>query len=167
MYLGRTAVLLDAAGFAYARIFDITIVDSEGVEYQPDEAVDVKVELMDSAEAGENYTVVHFGEEPEMLSSETTGNSVSFSADAFSAYAIVEGPEPIPVGWEKLQSQEEFDSLRADGLYIGHFVNGYYFTNSTYNVNTSRTGILKTQPESSVPPEGAAKFFFEKVGEDT
>ena len=166
-YLSSTAALMNAAGFGYARIFDITIVDKEGAEQQPEKAVDVKVELLGSENNGESFSVVHFGEEPELLSAETEGNTVSFKATGFSAYAIVTDLEPIPDGWTKVTTQEDFDAFRSEGLYIGHFTDGHYFTNTTYRPKTNRTGILKTQPENPVPPDSAVRFYFNKIGDNT
>ena len=166
-YLSSTAALMNAAGFGYARIFDITIVDKEGAEQQPEKAVDVKVELLGSENNGESFSVVHFGEEPELLSAETEGNTVSFKATGFSAYAIVTGLEPIPEDWTKVTTQEDFDTFRSEGLYIGHFTDGHYFTNTTYVPKTGRTGILKTQPENPVPPDSAVRFYFNKIGDNT
>ena len=160
-YLGRTAVLMKAVGFGYARIFDITIVDGRAKERQPAKAVDVKVEMIGLRSAAEEYTVVHFGEQPEPVSAKTEGNVVSFSAESFSAYAIVDAPDPIPVEWEQIETIEDFDALLGQALYIGH-PSGYYFTNEIYRVNNTRTGILKTTPPSSVPPSDAAPYFFEK-----
>ena len=116
-YLGRTAVLMKAVGFGYARIFDITIVDGRAKERQPAKAVDVKVEMIGLRSAAEEYTVVHFGEQPEPVSAKTEGNVVSFSAESFSAYAIVDAPDPIPVEWEQIETIEDFDALLGQALY--------------------------------------------------
>ncbi|MBR0308942.1 MAG: hypothetical protein IJH92_08625 [Mogibacterium sp.] len=83
------AVGADKLDFAY--IFDVTIVDGKGNEYQPDENVDVKVELLDEDDAAGDLEVVHFDAErnPEVLESESEDAAVSFSTDGFSVYAVV------------------------------------------------------------------------------
>ena len=108
-YLGRTAVAMNAAGFDYARIFDISIVDGAGNKVQPTVPVQVSIELLGAESVEEDYSVVHFAplntqegsdeyaDMPELLDSETKGNTVIFATSGFSAYAIVQGPDAIVV----------------------------------------------------------------------
>ena len=160
-YIGRAAVLMGAAGFGYARVFDISLTGPDGAELQPAAPVQVTAELAD-AEAG-SFSVVHFGgpaEQPERMTAETDGGAVTFRTEGFSAYAIVQGPADVPMGWTTVKSLEEFTARAAQGLYVGH-PNGYYFRNTTYRVNnTSRTGILKTTPPASYPPEETASLYY-------
>ena len=100
-YLGRAAVSMNAGGFAYGRVFDISILDGEGRKVQPDVPVDVTVELIDAADPNTDFSVIHFDEEAgktELIDAESDSNTVHFSAGSFSAYAIVQGPEAIPLG---------------------------------------------------------------------
>lgn len=163
-YLGRTAVLMNAAGFAYSRVFDISLVNGAGEDVQPNAAVQVSVTLLDAENTDDSFTVVHFGEdEPEELSSQTDGNRVRFAADGFSAYAIVQGPDAVPLGWSNVKSISEVKELSAlgEGFYIGH-TSGYYLKD-TLTVDSKRTGITKTKPASTVPPADAAMYYFEPV----
>ncbi|MBQ6360656.1 MAG: VWA domain-containing protein, partial [Lachnospiraceae bacterium] len=87
---------VEEGNISYARFFDITIVDRDGNEIQPKEAVDVKIELADLQENIEDDDeaepqVLHFGEgdEPEMVGSELDGDEVSFAAEGFSVYGVV------------------------------------------------------------------------------
>lgn len=94
-YLSRTAETLgqETDALSYARFFDIKIVkDNEIIQPKEDSVVGVSIELNDAA--GENLSVVHFGEEPEVLDSTTEENSVVFETTGFSVYAIVDAPEP-------------------------------------------------------------------------
>jgi fibro-slime domain-containing protein len=161
-YLARTAVAMDAAGFAYARIFDISIVDSEdsSVTYQPQAPVEVKIELMDAETEKQPFSVVHFDREPEILEADTDGNKVSFSTDGFSAYAIVQGPEAVPLGWTRLTSLDDLENV-GGSVYIGH-TSGYYFTSGITKIKGTRTGITKTTPAQSFPPDNAVQYHFEK-----
>ena len=170
-YLRLTAAAMEAADFEYARIFDISIVDENGMKIQPAAPVQVKAELLDAEADPEAFSVLHFEEdpmetnaaaEPEQVAAETDGNAVSFSAESFSAYAIVKGPTPAPVGWAKVTSLEELIAHGRTGLYIGH-VDGYYFTGGMMTISGSRTGITKTKPAQSVPPAGAVPYYFEQV----
>ena len=55
---------------------------------------------------------------------------------------------------------ETFASKRCQGFYVRN-PSGYYFTNQTYNVNSTRTGILKTAASSSAEgATGAALYYF-------
>ena len=165
-YLGRTAVLMKAAGFGFARIFDITIVDAGGKECQPGKPVSVKIQLLnlDAEGASEDYSVVHFGEKAEEIGAQTDGNTVSFSAESFSAYAIVDAPDPLPAEWEQIVDLATFDEYLGQELYMGHS-SGCYFRDTTYVVKGTRTGILKTTPVSATPPAAAVPYYCEKTAD--
>ena len=157
---------------AFARFFDIKIVDQDGSKVTIQAPVDVQIELADkndSKEAEKDTQVVHFadGEEKGDVVDEVDvdGSTVSFSAEGFSAYAIVEGPEAIPIGWMKAASLEEIAALGADGLYISH-VDGYFMTDNITIINADRTGITKTKPAQAYPYGDAVKYYFEPAGGD-
>ena len=164
-YVGRSAAAMNAGGFQYARAFDISIVDGDGNKVQPAVPVEVSIELMDAAEGAEAFSVVHFAgeaEAAEQMAARTTENTVSFSADSFSVYAIVAGPSAIPERWHRLSGMAELEALGSQGLYIGH-EKGYYFADGTVTDDKNRTGIAKTRPAQSYPCAEASKYFFEKV----
>ena len=96
-YMGWAENLLAAESFAYARFFDITIVDGQGAPLTPAVPVQVTVELLTAQDDAGDFSVVHFGQEPEKVDAKTAGNTVSFTASSFSVYGIVSGPEPLPV----------------------------------------------------------------------
>ncbi|MBR3552079.1 MAG: fibro-slime domain-containing protein [Clostridia bacterium] len=165
----REALGLDEDGEEYVRLFDIRIVDATGEKVQIAAPVDVKIELADDEDAPaptDNVQVVHFSEEDDridILSSvdiDTEEQSVSFTAEGFSAYAIVMGPETAIAGYQKLSTLAAFSAAAADGIFVGQ-TKGYYMTNRTYNVNSSRTGIVKTKPAASLPPAAAVRYYFE------
>ena len=163
-YAEETAEALgtEAGQFTYEKFLDISIL-YENEEVQPAAPVDVKIRMLDR-EPSKNVQVVHFGETIEVINDvEVDGDTVCFKANGFSAYAIVEGPESTVASWKTVTTLEEFKTLASDGLYVGHS-DKFYFTNELYNVNnTSRTGILKTQPESDTPPSDAVLYYFEQV----
>ncbi|MBQ8088637.1 MAG: hypothetical protein IJ234_09510, partial [Clostridia bacterium] len=165
-YLARTAVFMNAAGFEYARIFDISIVDEDGAEIEPLAPVQVSVALLDAENTDDSFAVVHFTgddeETREQLKAESQGNTVWFSADSFSAYAIVQGPSVVPLGWHKISSVAELLELGSSGLYIGH-IDGYYLTSDITAITADRTGITKTKPADVVPTDKAVLYFFEAV----
>ncbi|MBR1780632.1 MAG: hypothetical protein IJ751_04420, partial [Oscillospiraceae bacterium] len=170
-YVARAAETLGAAGFEYARVFDISILDGAGNEVQPAAPVQVAIQLLDAKNATEDFSVIHFAEEEEIplqVGAETDGNIVSFETDGFSAYAIVQGPGVIPLGWSKVTTIDDLIALGKDGLYIGH-IDGYYLKNTSIPDNadgTGRIGIAKTKPTSVVPdPDAASLYYFEPVPE--
>ena len=164
----REALGLDSSAFAYARFFDIKIIDKNGRKVEIAAPVNVKIELADkedSAEAAANTQVVHFADETAagdvIGGAEVGGGTVRFEADGFSAYAIVEGPEALPVGWHKISSFEELIAKGSEGLYISH-PDGYYYMNTTTG-DSSRKGITKTKPAREYPGDNASLYYFEPV----
>ena len=159
----------DEGSSSYVRLFDISIVkkDDHTVRYQPaaGTTVDVHIELADSS--SDVLNIVHFADENaggDVVDAETSGQAVSFEADGFSVYAVVDGPGAIPIGWHKIESLDDLVS-HTGGLYIGH-INGYYFTNTLNTDSSGRTGIVKTTPAQSSPPtDRAALYYFESAGE--
>lgn len=89
----------------YIRLFDIKIVNRENpsVKYQPKESadVDMRIELMDKdsgEEAAASTQVVHFHNEEmdgTVIENSTEGQIVSFAADGFSIYAIVDSSKRL------------------------------------------------------------------------
>ena len=152
---------------SYVRIFDIKILDRDGNKVEIQAPVDVKAELADKEDREEAAQVVHFADDSEtgeiVTFVEDEGETVSFVAEGFSAYAIVEGPDAISLGWQKVASIEELIERADSGLYIGH-TSGYYFTDGITQINASRTGITKTKPaQTSNPPANAVKYYFEQI----
>ncbi len=166
-YVSDAASALDqeADTVRYARFFDISIVkDGEEVQPAEDSLVDVKIELKDADSS--DLQVVHFGEETEVLASQTDGGEVSFETAGFSVYAVVDAPEPAPVaGVNRLTSLDEIAEHGSSGLYM-RSPGGFYFMDETYSPRANRTGIKKTKPASTEPdPQKAVLYYFEKVGD--
>jgi len=77
-----------------ARFFDITILDAEGNPVEPAAPVNVKIAYMEPAETAENYQVVHFGAETEVLNpavsgADGTASAFDFQTDSFSVFGVV------------------------------------------------------------------------------
>nr|AHF25905.1 fibro-slime domain-containing protein [uncultured bacterium Contigcl_1539] len=165
-YLEQTAELIngDASSLSYIKLLDISIVDENGEPILPEAPVDVSIRLLDNEEVSDTTQIVHFGEETEILESSVEGDTVSFETTSFSAYAIVEGPEPSEEsGWQRIMSLSELDE--STEIVIGH-TNGFYFTSGITRINNSRTGITKTKPAQSTPAEAAVPYHFELVNEE-
>ena len=86
---------LDAMGsddvVALARFFDIRIVDGEGEAIQPADDVNVKISLADApaADLGAEASVVHFGEQTEVVASREEDGTSQFEASSFSVYGVL------------------------------------------------------------------------------
>ena len=163
----ETALGWEAGSASYIRLFDISIIDSNENKVEIQAPVDVKIELADKENTGKSADdthVVHFADgadEPEIVQNVSVdGGTVSFEAEGFSAYAIVDGPEPVPSGWIRVTSLEDLDANASKGLYMFN-PSGFYFTNDIV-ADSKRSGIGKTKPETPSPPEEAAKYYFEK-----
>lgn len=127
-YLSRTAETLgqEAEALSYARFFDIKIVkDNETIQPKEGSVVGVSVELNDAA--GENLSVVHFGEEPEVLASTTEENSVVFETTGFSVYGIVDAPKPAEVNIKTVMGTDEL--VDNEPFYLSYDGTKHYFTN--------------------------------------
>lgn len=165
----ENALGFDQGSTAGVRLFDIKIVDKDNpsITYQPAEgtAVDVRIELADVG--GDNFDVVHFAEGEDagkvVKGVAAEDGALSFATDGFSVYAIVPGPEPVALGWQKVTSLDDLATHGASGVRVGH-TDGYYFTNQLDGPdNKKRIGISKTRPSSVTPPSGAAVYYFEQV----
>ena len=89
--------------------------------------------------------------------------AIHFKADSFSAYAIVTGPEPVSVGYEKVTS---LDQLTGNALYLSHKLENketYFFFGNSVVTQGNRKGITKIKPASATPPANAALYYFEQV----
>ena len=89
--------------------------------------------------------------------------AIKFKADSFSAYAIVTGPEPVSVGYEKVTS---LDQLTGNALYLSHKLENketYFFFGNSVVTQGNRKGITKIKPASATPPANAALYYFEQV----
>ena len=167
-YLGkiREALELDeAASFEYIRLFDIRIVDGNGQKIEITAPVEVKIELADKEESPE-LNVVHFAdgsetgdllENIEITGPEESGegSAVSFEADGFSVYALVEAREPVVTEVEYVTSLDEL----TDGTpFLLSYNNlSKYFTNAL----NGNSAFIETEASSD-----AAEWFFENAGSD-
>lgn len=120
-HLSEALSVLGGESASYARLFDISIMDGDvEVEPAPDSVVSVSIGLFDMA-GRRNVSVVHLGEEAEVLDASVTGDEVSFETSSFSIYAVVEVGEPEGVETQTAQSVAELAN------------NAYYISNTRSN----------------------------------
>ena len=138
----------------YIRLFDIKIVDKNdlSVKYQPASGttVDVRIELDDSE--SKNLSLVHFADDTEdgekiecRTETADSGQSVSFAADGFSVYAIVEGD----------QSTGETYSIKY--TFVLEDGTPFYFTNKngdTTNIQYVKDGEIPINPGTPTASTG-------------
>ena len=93
VYLEKTAQAMGAEALDYAKIFDISIIGEDGTHYQPNKQVSVRIQLLGEEAAERDFTVVHFGEEVEVLDTEQDGTTISFRTSSFSVYSL--GAKPL------------------------------------------------------------------------
>ena len=88
---------MDKGSAGYARLFDIKIVDKDGDKVKIQAPVDVKIELEDKGEKGKTK-VVHFTDKKAkgdvVDNVKVDGRNISFAAEGFSVYAVVEEGDP-------------------------------------------------------------------------
>ena len=94
-YVAQAAEAIDARtiDLQYVKLLDISIVDETGNEVKLDAPVDVQIKLLDKEQAEETTQVVHFegtDETPVVMESNVDADTVNFSTDGFSIYAIVD-----------------------------------------------------------------------------
>ena len=161
MYVSKAedALSMEEGSAGYIRLFDIKIVDPNGEKVRIEAPVDVKIELADKEsldDAADATHVVHFADGADtgdvVQNVAVDGTAVSFAADGFSAYAIVEGPGSVPTG----TPVTDLDELNEeDGFYI-------YNKDSTvasYLIDSISGGkIATTNTQLS-----AAKYYFEST----
>ena len=141
--------------------YDITISDGSK-EYQPDASrpitvtisharitADAAIQIWHIPDSGEREQITEFIQEE---------GSVTFSAEGFSVYEIVEVDEPEPVVLTDAQLVEELD---GNAFYMSIFKSGkgsYWFMN--YINGTTPPSIAKSLEQSD-----AAVWYFEKASE--
>ena len=94
-YLKQTAEAIDSRviDLDYIKLLDIRIVDGNGNKVTLNAPVDVQIQLRDREQTDNTAQVVHFEgveETPILMESSVDGDTVAFSTDGFSVYAVVE-----------------------------------------------------------------------------
>ncbi|MCR5664856.1 MAG: hypothetical protein K6G17_08320 [Oscillospiraceae bacterium] len=112
---------------------DISLYDLHtGELLQPAGPVDVQIELLGrKLPANAEISIVHLGEQPEVLTAKADTASVSFSTSGFSVYVVIEheGDTNVP------NPRVEF-----------HFINKDYFTNADSGYESLAAGEFQSAP---------------------
>ena len=148
-YVNQSAEALgtDAEDFAFARAFDISLLDPDtGLEVQPASGVRVSVSLLDiNLNSIEELKLLHFGEEVETVGYTLNEDAIEFETDGFSVYVIT-GENPVPRRiYTFYYLPEAVDYLKPD---IGEYI-AYPFKDDKGNIVFSQ--IVKNGSELIVP----------------
>ncbi len=149
-------------GIPWARViaaYDITIT-SGGNEYQPGFINPVNVEITDSDIPGSGkLQLIHIkddGTYEAMSAFSAQQGRLSFAAEGFSVYAIVDIAQPVDNG--SVSSQDELTGSSSSAGFRLYYGNKTYFT-STVNVSGSNSVLAE-----SASVLDAAIWHFKKVG---
>ena len=151
---------------AFARVFDISILDQGWNEIQPAEGtpVSVSISIDDVSDGifmeGDDAHVVHFGPETETVATHATDNVVSFDATSFSVYAIV-----TPVAYEEVATGNVPDFVTLSDTCDDR---EFYMSVTRGGVATYLTSRLddtnnRHSFRSTTDPDAAAVWHFEPV----
>lgn len=165
LYLEKTGEALGVRTdqLTYIRFFDIRLVDGSGQKVDIAAPVDVKIELT-GKEDSQDLSVIHFPdgggagdvlENVEAAEAEGPAESsaLSFEADGFSVYALVEAPEPVET---EVLYVTGLDELAEDVPFLlSYNGTGKYFTNTLIS-----SGCFAETELSS----DAAEWYFEGAG---
>ena len=169
-YCGLASEALDKTEINSIRVFDICIM-KDGVEVEPVQGTSVSVKITLAESLNDDVSVVHINDDSEAKvisnplvsgASEGEGTEVSFYAEGFSAYAIVEGPSSTTItsNWKRIESLEEL-AAHSSEVYIGNPNSNYYMNGNQITISGSRTGIQKTNSQALAVP-----YVFESTGTD-
>lgn len=153
---GSTDISEDNPNASLVAAYDITINDGEN-EYQPDKDKPVQVEIshpMLSEDRSYELWHIHDNGEKEMIRAFTVEDGkISFTAEGFSVYAIVDISSPYSI--EEISSLDDLEGSRATAGFCLYYGSRKFFTN-TLNGNGALT--------ETANPSLAAKWFFTKAG---
>jgi len=142
-YLAEVQATLEDPDIDQVHLFDISIM-KDGVELQPEDGSKVSVEIRLDETVSDDMSVVHFPDDPgngsaEVIDSSTSteGDStvVSFDAESFSVYAVIDHENQTVVNPRVMFHFIADGATEANGYYIG---NPYQFKNKAGNYQTTQ-----------------------------
>ncbi len=171
-YVEQVAAALgwSAGSIPYARLFDIQIVDRAGNKVELSAPVSVQIELEDYAQtASENTStqVMHFADDavaPDVISNVAVdGDTVTFEADGFSVYAIVQAPAPAEPEVETIANKNQLDQMLGTPFFLSvkHDSAGPYYFTSYVNGNGALY-VEKNPISTSSSAHGAGEWTLEQ-----
>ncbi|MBR2523529.1 MAG: hypothetical protein IKE53_03725 [Clostridiales bacterium] len=138
-YLGLTSDALGNPEIGTARFFDISLM-KDGSEMEPAEGTSVAVTISLNSSLNSDVNVVHINNESEASVvdisgiTENGGTEVSFDAEGFSVYAVVDGPRPAVITPKQVADTDELKTLTEEDFIVISYSNRYA-TNSVNDKN--------------------------------
>lgn len=157
--MSESALGLSGGSAAHVLLLDIKLIDGAGQKIEIAAPVDVTITAETDGEAAlsADSQLVHIPDDAEVGevvdSAEITGDSVSFTADGFSAYAIVTGPDAVQTSVETVAHTSEIQDGTA--YYLSYNDAAMYVTNA---LNTN-SAFVETNTSG-----GASSWFLEPTG---
>ncbi len=157
-YMDKASEALGRENLGYARLFDISLV-KDGVEIEPAAGSSVAVKIVLTDAKCDSMDVVHMPDDADAevvdvsCSSAGLGTEITFDAEGFSTYAVVEAPEPYTPSARYASSLTDLTESNAFLLSIPNQGNKY--------VTNSLNGNNAFVESSSLA--SAAEWYFEKV----
>ena len=150
--------------FEFIHVFDIYLEDEEGNHIQPNDKVDVDINLLkEDYDEESDINIVHFKEQldktekPEILESEVKDETIKFKTDGFSVYVITDMADPVSPG-ENIAT--DFDKFVDPEITTGFRLSLYRNNAERYFKNTFNGSSCL---EETTDKETAARWFFEKI----
>ena len=184
-YYGQLTDVMSSEEIFSVRFFDISLV-MNGIECEPKSGTTVGVKIVLDDPTDEEVSVVHLPDYQEANVVETefrttsAGTEVTFEADGFSAYAIVQGPTGSgdEEGWVAVNNMSDVQAHVADGIYIRFSAKAAgpyrYLSNKTtyikdvggkrrYGITKTRNPYTKTSDAISDLLYPAVPYYFENL----
>lgn len=163
--MSESALGLDSGSKASVLLLDIKLLDAAGQKIETSAPVHVTITAQAEGEAAlsEGSQVVHIPDDAEVGevvdSAEITGDSLSFTADGFSAYAIVTGPDAIAIEVETVSHTSEIQ----DGVaYCLSYNSASMYVTNALNTNNAfvETNVSGNASEWFLEPTGGTDEFY-------
>jgi hypothetical protein len=122
-YIDMASDALNINSVNYARLFDICLI-KDGVEIEPAEGTSVSVKIVLTDANNRNLSVVHLPDDSDAqvvdasCSNVGVNTELTFDAEGFSAYAIVEGPSGYSVDPELVSDLTELNNAEAETAFL-------------------------------------------------
>ena len=162
-YMDKATTALGYDDVKYIRLFDICLM-KDGAECEPNEGTSVSIRIVVNDSLTDNVNVVHMPDDSDAEVVDATyysvskGTQITFDADGFSTYAIVEGIEPVIPSAEYADSYDDLTDSKGFFMSLTRSNTTYYVKNS---MNTTNSVLEETT--SLVVNPATFGWYFEKV----
>lgn len=156
--------------------YDITVLNNE-IEYQPSTERPIQVEILDNRITGGEYIELwHIkgdGTEEQVADFAAEAGKITFRATGFSAYAIVQGPDPVNQNDIDVEDLEELaqkwndPSTGGKGFYLSLNNKSIYVSNTVKNGNNGGTVFAEVTRAQAQLNENCIWYFIKEDNTNT